>query len=228
MSSFGEPAGEYSVFVSKDSFKFNAAHFIAFRGYRERLHGHNYQVSMKAWGEVQSDGYVVDFTHIKSIIQALCKEWNEHVIIPSNSDVLKITMINDNANVQLECEDGSLFSFPAKDCLILPIVHSSAEELAEHLVSWSCSCESISGVSIFHGLTVMSSQLLRTIAAFSEDHLSKDRKVKAVELSVAESPNQQASYYVTLPLSEAQKRKANGIRIEHSTIHPKPCLPDQS
>lgn len=42
--------GEFEVFVSKSDFKFNCAHFISFKGFRERLHGHNYHVSVKVIG----------------------------------------------------------------------------------------------------------------------------------------------------------------------------------
>ena len=34
----------YRVVVQKDYLKFSAAHFIAYKGFREPLHGHNYQV----------------------------------------------------------------------------------------------------------------------------------------------------------------------------------------
>ena len=50
----------YEIYVSRESFKFNAAHFIAYRGFRERLHGHNYRVSVRLRGPVGPDGYVVD------------------------------------------------------------------------------------------------------------------------------------------------------------------------
>ena len=36
---------KYEVQVKSERFKFNAAHFVAFPGYRERLHGHNYTCS---------------------------------------------------------------------------------------------------------------------------------------------------------------------------------------
>lgn len=38
---------EFEVFVSKADFKFSCAHFIAYHGFRERLHGHNYRMSVK-------------------------------------------------------------------------------------------------------------------------------------------------------------------------------------
>lgn len=40
-------AAHFEVFVSKEDFKFNCAHFISFKGFRERLHGHNYRISIK-------------------------------------------------------------------------------------------------------------------------------------------------------------------------------------
>ena len=38
------------VFVMKQDFKFHCAHFVAFKGYRERLHGHNYTVGVRMRG----------------------------------------------------------------------------------------------------------------------------------------------------------------------------------
>ena len=35
--------------------------------------------------------------------------------------------------VKITCEDGSKFVFPRQDCLLLPIMHSTAEELAIYL-----------------------------------------------------------------------------------------------
>jgi 6-pyruvoyl-tetrahydropterin synthase len=42
---------EFEVFVGKEDFKFSAAHFVAFDGFRERLHGHNYQVAVRLKGQ---------------------------------------------------------------------------------------------------------------------------------------------------------------------------------
>src|SRR6058998_1851291 len=50
----------YSVVVAKDYLKFAAAHFIAYPGFREPLHGHNYQVSVRVEADLGPDGYVLD------------------------------------------------------------------------------------------------------------------------------------------------------------------------
>jgi 6-pyruvoyltetrahydropterin/6-carboxytetrahydropterin synthase len=50
--------------VSTPELKFNCAHFIAFLGFRERLHGHNYTMSVRVSGEIGDDGYVIDFGYV--------------------------------------------------------------------------------------------------------------------------------------------------------------------
>lgn len=56
---------------------------------------------------------------------------NEHFICPMKSDALVIS--ENDGNLCLECEDGAKFSFPSSDCLQLPLVHSSAEELSHYI-----------------------------------------------------------------------------------------------
>ena len=81
------------------------------QGYRERLHGHNYKVDLQIWGRRGDDGYVVDFGKMKATLRALCKEINEHVILPANSDVLDISDADNGTNIVVKCEDGSVFRY---------------------------------------------------------------------------------------------------------------------
>src|SRR5438046_9479277 len=73
--------GEYRVVVEKDYLKFSAAHFIAYKGFREPLHGHNYQVSVAISARVGPDGYVLDFGVVKAVTKAVCAELDEPVLI---------------------------------------------------------------------------------------------------------------------------------------------------
>ncbi|CAI5706019.1 unnamed protein product [Peronospora effusa] len=82
---------------------FNAAHFIAFKGLREKLHGHNYRLAVIVTGRVGSDG-----------------------------DVLKISI--DDSNVHGVTEDLARFSFPKGGCSLLPIAHTSSEELVIYIM----------------------------------------------------------------------------------------------
>lgn len=123
----------FEVYVSKEDFKFHAAHFVAFEGYRERLHGHNYKVGVRVLGsrQIGADGYVIDFGNVKKVTRKVCKELNEHFLCPTLSDVLDIS-VNSNS-VTIVCQDDSTFVFPEGDCAMLPIVHATTEELAIYL-----------------------------------------------------------------------------------------------
>ncbi|HXC51208.1 MAG TPA: 6-carboxytetrahydropterin synthase [Candidatus Limnocylindrales bacterium] len=158
----------FEVFVSKESFKFNAAHFIAYPGFRERLHGHNYRVSVRMEGPVGDDGYVVDFGDIKRATREVCATLNERVIVPMLSDVLKIEV--DATEVRMTCEDGMRFSFPLGDCVLLDIRHSSAEELAAFL-----------GERLKSELPILAR-----------------RGVRVLEVGVAEAPGQEARFRIEL------------------------------
>ena len=126
-------AGEFRVVVEKEYLKFSAAHFIAYKGFREPLHGHNYQVSVALAGTVGADGYVLDFGIVKKLTKAICDELDERVLVPARSDCL--TVGQEGPSVVLVYEDGARFLFPATDCVLLPIVHASAEELAGYVLS---------------------------------------------------------------------------------------------
>jgi len=120
----------FRVHVTKDYLKFSAAHFIAYPGFRERLHGHNYRVSISLHGQLGPQGYVVDFGVVKRIARRLCEHLDEHTLIPARSDCL--TVREEGAVVVVRYEDDE-FRFPRGDVLLLPIVHTSVEELAQYL-----------------------------------------------------------------------------------------------
>lgn len=80
---------------------------------------------------IGDDGYVIDFGDIKKATRLLCKEINEYFICPMNSTSIDIKTVD--GQICLECEDGAKFSFPNGDCALLPLIHSSAEELAHYM-----------------------------------------------------------------------------------------------
>jgi len=125
-------AGSFRVHVTKDYLKFSAAHFIAYPGFREALHGHNYRVSIEVEGTLGREGYVVDFGVVKRIARRLCGRLDEKVIVPAQSDCLTI---QDGADVVVVRYERDEFRFPARDTILLPIVHSSVEELARYLAA---------------------------------------------------------------------------------------------
>jgi len=154
----------FSVQVAKENLKFSAAHFIAYPGFREPLHGHNYQVGVKIEGPLGSMGYVLDFGVIKKLLKEIVDKLDERTIIPVNSDCLRIEREALKMRVWYEQDE---FVFPLTDVAMLPIAHSSAEELARFI--WS-----------------------ELHSALSAQQDLKD--VLTMEVSVAEGPGQAASF----------------------------------
>lgn len=123
----------FSVSIGKEMLRFTAAHFIAFRGFREPLHGHTYQMQVTVSGPVGPDGYVVDFLVLKKIAEEECAQLHFRTLLPHESDCLIIT--EQGTTITVQCEDGSQFLFPRQDVCLLPIVHSSSEEIARYLIT---------------------------------------------------------------------------------------------
>ncbi len=123
----------FSVAIGKEMLRFTAAHFIAFRGFREPLHGHTYQAQVTVGGPVGPDGYVVDFLVLKKIAEEECARLHFRTLLPAQSDCL--TIEESAEEITVGCEDGTRFLFPRQDVCLLPIVHTSSEEIARYLIA---------------------------------------------------------------------------------------------
>lgn len=217
------PRTAFEVNVIKDTFKFTAAHFVAFPGFRERLHGHNYTIGIRLLGsrKIGQDGYVLDFGDVKKAAKDICKRLNEHFICPMYSDVLQMTVLDGKGDeteategtlgvtgggtgtVKLVCEDGAEFSFPRGDCAMLPIVHSTAEELA--IYCWG-------------------KMMMELDAKF----LLK-RGIHTMAVTCAEAPGQEAVFRMEIPENGEKEdiQRVCDVRsyIMTGELFPKPCLP---
>lgn len=198
--------GYFEVNLQKENFKFNAAHFVTFKGFRERLHGHNYRVGVKLVGlKIRNDGYLIDFGDVKKSCRKCCKVLNEHVLIPMKSDVMDIQV--HESTIELRCHvDDCEFSFPKDDCVMLPIVHSTAEELC--VFFWN------------------------TIGADLGMKFIRDRGITSMEISVAEDLNQAALFRHPIPKEtdsedEAFELKLSDFIATNKSVSPKPCFGDE-
>lgn len=215
----------FEVYVAKADFKFNAAHFVAYRGFRERLHGHNYTVGVRLLGSnrISHDGYVLDFGDVKAVVKKVCKALNERFLCPTKSDVVDIKIVRQDSiitdsstigsngsqsdelkSVILTCEDGGRFVIPLDDCAMLPIVHATVEELAIYV--WS---------EILNGL---GAKILR------------NRGIHTMEVVMAEAPGQEAVFRYEVPETTATENEDDRQGLDvldfiiRSDLTPKPCL----
>lgn len=154
----------FAIHVAKENLKFSAAHFIAYPGFREPLHGHNYQVGIRVRGDLSSSGYVLDFGLVKKLTKQIVDRLDERTLIPERSDCLRIEPLGERMRISYE---GDEFILPRKDLCLLPIVHSSAEELARFI--WEELRAALAGHQALVGVT-------------------------SLEVAVAEGPGQAAIY----------------------------------
>ena len=91
--------------MKSEAFKFSCAHFVAYQGFRERLHGHNYTVEVHLNGETSDegisslnhDGYLIDFGDVKKATKDACNSLNETFILPGGSDMLEINKVKNSS-----------------------------------------------------------------------------------------------------------------------------------
>src|SRR4026207_658015 len=125
---------EFRVSVTKDYLVFASAHFITFAGHRcEGLHGHNYRARVTLEGALNEDAwFVFDFVELKKIMRRLCDEIDHLVLLPLQSDRVKV--IEEGEIVKVAVDGKPRYLFPRRDCALLPIPNTTVEMLAQLLV----------------------------------------------------------------------------------------------
>lgn len=123
----------YRIVLEKENFKFSGSHFTIFDSSRsERLHGHNYYVRIEILlNSIDKEfGMAFDFNILKPTVRALTDYLDEYVLLPENSDHLKIETSSSSVTAHFA---GKTYVFPKEDVRILPLVNITSELLAEYL-----------------------------------------------------------------------------------------------
>ena len=125
---------KYAIKVYKEYFNFACSHFLIFKdGSREPLHGHNYKVTLKGDALDLEGDMVFDFLDIKPIVREVCDSLDHKLLLPSENLNLRLDTKDDN--IEIRPKDGSFFSIPKSDVLVLPLPNTSAERLAIYLAN---------------------------------------------------------------------------------------------
>ena len=119
----------WGIDVSKEYFKFSAAHFLIFPdGSAERLHGHNSRVYVEIEAGLCEHGLVIDFIRIKPVVREFLAALDEHWIVPGKHPVLRVCERPDGVT---EVRYGErYYAAPSEDVLVLPVNNTSSENLA--------------------------------------------------------------------------------------------------
>lgn len=120
----------FTIHLAKEPFKFSCSHFtILTAETAEKLHGHNYQLSVDIQVENLDAklGFAFDFNAAKPLIKNFCSELDERILLPAHSPFVKMIDAGENLEVRFGAKH---YSFPKEDCLVLPLVNVTSEELA--------------------------------------------------------------------------------------------------
>ena len=120
---------EFEISLGKEDMKFSSAHFTLFEHAIERLHGHNYRVSLTLGAPALRRGLLLDFGVVKQEARRLCAELDEALLVPASCD--EIAIREQDGEIELLCR-GKRYLLPASDCRLLPISNASCECLAEY------------------------------------------------------------------------------------------------
>lgn len=118
-----------SLEIHKEEFSFSAGHFTIFSATeREHLHGHNYYVSISFKKKILSNGLSFDYRHYKKKILALCDQLDRHLLLPSESEYLKL---EEGDEYWFAYFNNKKLSFLKEDVVILPLTNITIEELSQ-------------------------------------------------------------------------------------------------
>ncbi len=120
----------HRIRIARAEHKFSCAHMTVFAdGTKERLHGHNYTVTVAIEVERIDVAAMIPFAPIKAAIAELCAAWKERVLLAAGSPWFEIVRDGDELEFRL-C--GARYVMPRGDALLLPIDNISVEALAAH------------------------------------------------------------------------------------------------
>ena len=124
-----------TLHLFKQNFKFSSAHFLIFDDNNaEKLHGHNYQVTVDIdvpnAADSSEKGYFVDFNVFKKFIKANLDQWDEHVLLPKLHKDMKVSEKGESLEVNFR---ERFYVFPKNEVHLLPVINTSVEQLAKLL-----------------------------------------------------------------------------------------------
>lgn len=108
--------------------RFSACHFIPRHEKCSRLHGHSYIVRLRLEGDIGEDGMIMDFVVLKKKLKEMVDEMDHAILLPSRSDVVKISSDGDSVMVE-SC--GKRYVFPGVDVRMLEVPTTTAEEMSK-------------------------------------------------------------------------------------------------
>ena len=121
--------------------RFASSHIIPNHPSCGFIHGHSYFVDIEIVGDQSGEfDFVVDFKDVKKSAREICDKLDHRMLIPifnkhmefkdiKNED-LNLKSFKNKEYIEFKIENKE-YKLPKEDCILLPLEHSSAEELSK-------------------------------------------------------------------------------------------------
>ena len=121
------------MFIELDGWKidlrFSAAHFIPSHDKCSRLHGNDYGIRVRVYGEV-AESFIIDFLELKRYIEEIIGGLDHRVLVPEKDGISKHSISGDQVIVEYQ---GKKFSLFKPDVYFIPDSSTSSEALAKFI-----------------------------------------------------------------------------------------------
>lgn len=122
---------KYKLIVERTDLNFSAAHFLMRHPKCERMHGHNYRVTIGIESdELNSQQMIVDFMDVRNITRDICQKMDHHILIPTKAEDIEIKEMGKEMEV---IANKRRYIFPKDDALLLPIEATTVEKISEYI-----------------------------------------------------------------------------------------------
>ncbi len=91
------------------------------------MHGHNYGVRAEVEGPLDENRYVVDFIAFRDTLAGIVKRLDHHVLLPDSHPMIRVEKSHGEVVATFA---KKRWVFPEEDCMILPVINTTAEEIA--------------------------------------------------------------------------------------------------
>ncbi|MEM0155990.1 MAG: 6-carboxytetrahydropterin synthase [Thermoplasmataceae archaeon] len=106
--------------------RFSAAHFIPSHNKCSRLHGHDYAIMVRIWGD-PVDGIVVDYDEVYRYVMSAIAPMDHKLLVPALSDVIGHTCSGGICEISY---GNKKLTVPQSDVCICNTESSSSEDLS--------------------------------------------------------------------------------------------------
>jgi 6-pyruvoyltetrahydropterin/6-carboxytetrahydropterin synthase len=120
----------FKIRLESNNVKFSASHFLKEPVQCSRLHGHNYYVSVEISDELDNNHFVVNFIELKEKLESIVKPLNHYVLIPTESDEIKIQEKNESVEI---IAYNKRYVLPRSDVFFIPLPATTSELLAKYI-----------------------------------------------------------------------------------------------